>query len=358
MHPDRVVIKIGTSSLVDDGHLAPDKADAVAAAVADLMRAGVQPVLVASGAIALGRAKLGTRPGRELGAGGRQLAAAVGQGVLFEALRSRLARHSLMAAQILFTPVDLCDDQHCHSIKAVLVDALDRRMVPVVNENDTVQIRNNDILAALLSVLLRARLLALLTDVPGLYRGDPRTDATAQLVPEVNGMTLELERLAGASGSGVGTGGMISKLGALWIATLAGVRTAIVGAQEPDVLPRLLRGEPVGTVVYPRPPVHTHRLEPLWRAFASPPRGTVVCARAARRTIADGRPVPRHLVVRAEGAFAGGDVIDVAADDGRVIARGRARLGALSLTEAASASSADDAVVLHHSEYVSLLEVR
>ena len=353
MQPERIVVKIGTSSLVTDGRLDPHKADALAASVADLTHSGLRTVLVTSGAIAQGRTVLG---GAGVGEEGLRLAAAVGQGPLFEAFRAGLARRGLTAAQFLFTPLDLCDDRHRDGLRSALDHALDRGVVPVVNENDAVQVRNNDILAALLSVLLRARLLALLTDVRGLYGSDPRTDPGARLIPEAKGMTVELERLARSSADGPGTGGMISKLGAVWIATLAGVSAAIADAHEPRVLSRLLGGEPVGTLIHPRDSVREHGLEPLWRAFSAPPRGTVVCRPAARHAIEAGRPVPLPLVTRAEGSFVAGDVVDVVVAGTPSIARGRTRLGALSLTEALFADSADGATVLHPSEYVSLLE--
>ncbi|WP_156727716.1 glutamate 5-kinase [Streptomyces apocyni] len=356
-HPDRVVIKIGTSSLVTDGNLDPAKADSLAASVAGLVRDGLRPVLVTSGAIALGAASLGGA--RTEAATTRQLAAAVGQGALFEAFRSRLADHGLTAAQFLFTPVDLLDDRHRDGIKSVLGHALDRGVIPVVNENDAVQVRNNDILAALLSVLLQAHRLMLLTDVPGLYGSDPRTDPDARLVPEVKGMTVELERLAGASGTGPGSGGMVSKLGAAWITSLAGVTTVIAAAGESDVLARALRGEPVGTVVHPCPAPRGYDLGQLWRAFAGPPRGTVtVLGRVAH----DGGAVPLSSVARTEGTFAVGDIVDIVARDGRPVARGRTRASSRRLAELCASEDvterrSHDMTVLHHTEYVTLQEV-
>ncbi|MEV5317707.1 glutamate 5-kinase [Streptomyces sp. NPDC052687] len=354
-HPDRVVIKVGTSSLVTDGRLDPAKADALAASVAELTHAGVRPVLVASGAIAQGCFLLGGE-----GAGAdedRRLAAAVGQASLFEAFRAGLARRGLTAAQFLFTPLDLCDREHREGLRSALEQALGRGVVPVVNENDAVRVRNNDVLSALLAVVLRARLLALLTDVPGLYASDPRTDPTARLVPEVKGMSAEVEQLAGASAGGPGTGGMVSKLGAVWIATLAGVTAVIADAHAPRVLRRLLAGEPVGTVVRPRCTVREQGLEPLWRAFAAPPRGTLLCHPAARSDIAAGRAVPLARLVSARGEFTDGDVVDVAtAGDPHPIARGRVRLGVTSLSAARTAGDGAH-VLLHPNEYVSLLEV-
>ncbi|MEU5307921.1 glutamate 5-kinase [Streptomyces sp. NPDC021562] len=353
-YPDRIVIKVGTSSLITDGCLDPVKADALAASVAELTHAGVRPVLVASGAIAQGRFLLGND-----GAADEdwRLAAAVGQAPLFEAFRAGLARRGLTAAQFLFTPLDLCDREHRQGLRSALEHALDHGVVPVVNENDAVRVRNNDVLSALLAVVLRARLLALLTDVPGLYASDPRTDPAARLVPEVKGMSAEVERLAGASAGGPGTGGMVSKLGAVWIATLAGVTAVIADAHAPRVLRRLLAGEPVGTVVHPRGTVREHGLEPLWRAFATPPCGTLHCHPSTRSDIAAGRAIPLARLVSAQGGFADGDVVDVTAvGDPHPIARGRVPLGAASLS--AARTTRDGAhVLLHPSKYVSLLEV-
>ncbi|NUP49820.1 MAG: glutamate 5-kinase [Catenulispora sp.] len=345
VHPERIVVKIGTSSLVSDGRVVPDKAAALVEEIADLLRSGLRPVLVASGAIALGRAA---------GAEQRQLAAAVGQGPFFEALRTRLAHYGLTAAQFLLTPLDLIDVRHRHSVQDALEHAFEQGVIPVVNENDAVHVRNNDILAALISVLLRARSLVLLTDVPGLYDSDPRTDPDARLIPEIKSMTVEVERLAGATdatGEGLGTGGMVSKLGAVWIATTAGVTAAILGARQPGVLSRLMRGETVGTVVHPRAGTVDDDLERLWRVFADPPAGTVVCRPDTRRTVAAGESVLRDAVLRTAGRFAEGDVIDLALPGGEVIARGRTRCH-----HSLPAAAPGGQTVVHPSEYVSFLE--
>ncbi|MFD0634884.1 PUA domain-containing protein [Catenulispora yoronensis] len=378
--PDRIVVKIGTSSLVSDGRVDPDKAAALVASVAELVRIGYRPVLVASGAIALGNAA---------GTESRSLAAAIGQGPLYDALRTRLAHYGLTAAQFLLTPIDLVDPRHRPGVAATLDHALDSGVIPVVNENDAVRVRNNDILAALISALLHARLLVLLTDVPGLYDGDPRVDPGARLIPEIKGMSVEVERLAGvtdragvpgsadgvqagglasvqagdlagilagdlAGGSGtvgLGTGGMVTKLGAVWIATTAGVSAAIVGAREPNALTRLLRGEPVGTVVHPRAALADHDLEQLWRAFADPPTGTLTCRPDTRQLIAAVASIPCDAVVRTEGRFAEGDVVDLAVPGGEVLARGRTRHRHSSLGPGAGGET-----VVHPSEYVSFLE--
>ncbi|WP_380280561.1 glutamate 5-kinase [Kitasatospora purpeofusca] len=236
---ERVVIKIGTSSLVRAGRVDPAGPAALADAVVRLRADGGQPVLIASGAIALGDARLDAAT-RQTGPA-RQLAAAVGQGILFEAFRQGLADRGLTAAQVLLTPPDLTGPEHRDGALAVLEGALHAGLVPVVNENDAVMVRNNDVLAALVAAALGAERLVLLTDVPGLYESDPHRDAGARRIPEVPLLTSEIEKLAGASGAGPGTGGMSAKLCAAWIAAMAGVPTVIAAADAEDAVVRAVR---------------------------------------------------------------------------------------------------------------------
>lgn len=187
VHPKRVVVKIGTSSLISAGAPDPAKLSALTDAVLRLRDDGRQLVLVASGAIALGTELL-AHSGRQ-GGTARQLAAAVGQGLLFESFRRGLRERGLTAAQVLLTPVDVTGPEHGDSARAVLESCLGAGLVPIVNENDTVMVRNNDVLAALLAAVLGAERLVLLTDVPALYESDPRRDAHARRIPEVRVMT-------------------------------------------------------------------------------------------------------------------------------------------------------------------------
>ncbi|GAA3996859.1 glutamate 5-kinase [Streptomyces plumbiresistens] len=349
MRPERVVIKIGTSSLISAGEPDPAKLSALADALLRLRNDGRQPVLVASGAIALGAARL--PPEGRLGGAARQLAAAVGQGLLFESFRHSLEQRCLTAAQVLLTPVDVTGPEHHDSTRAVLESCLDTGLVPVVNENDTVMVRNNDVLAALLAAALGAERLVLLTDVPGLYESDPRRDANARRIPEVRAMTPEIERLAGAAARGPGTGGMQAKLCAAWIATLAGVPTVIAGADAEDAVVRAVRGEDIGTLVHARARDKQPGLRRLWRALSAPPAARLHGGPDTRRLVADGGPLTaRHLRPGAE-PFEADDVVDVLDPDGRVVARGRTRVASAALPGAAP-----DLSVLHHTEYISLLE--
>ncbi|MET7511603.1 glutamate 5-kinase [Streptomyces albidoflavus] len=346
--PERVVIKIGTSSLISAGLPDPAKLTALADAVVRLRAEGRQPVLVASGAIAAGEARL-ARDGLRPATAARQAAAAVGQGLLFDAFRRAFDDRGLIAAQLLLTPPDLIDTPHRDSAYAMLDSALEAGLVPVVNENDAVKVRNNDVLAALVAAVLRAGTLVLLTDVPGLHDGDPRQDPAARLIPEVKVMTAEVERRAGGSGGGPGTGGMAAKVCAAWIGTMAGVTTVIAGADTPDGVVRAVAGDDVGTVVHPRSPSATPAPARLWAALSEPPAGRLRCGPEVLRALDENRPVTGSHVHSVTGPFAAGSVVDVVVAD-RVVARGRVGLGH------DRCADGDDPLLIHPARYLSLLE--
>ena len=346
--PERVVIKIGTSSLISAGLPDPVKLTALADTVARLRADGRQPVVVASGAIAVGDALL-ARAGSRPTAAARQVSASVGQGLLFDAFRRALDERGLVAAQILLTPPDLTGAEHRESAYAVLDSTLDAGLVPVVNENDAVMVRNNDVLAALVSAVLRAGKLVLLTDVPGVYDNDPRVDPSARLIPEIKMMTPDVERQAGDSGGGPGTGGMAAKLCAAWIGTMAGVTTVIAGADIPDGVVRAMAGEDVGTVIHPRTLSPVPDPATLWAALSEPPSGRLLCGPDTMRVLAQAGPLTRAHVQSVSGSFTAGSVVDVVAGE-RVVARGRVRTGHDPST------SADDPVLIHPTRYISLLE--
>ncbi|MFI9123647.1 glutamate 5-kinase [Streptomyces bikiniensis] len=349
--PGRVVIKIGTSSLMSEGVPDPVKLDALADAVVRLRAGGVRPVLLGSGAIAAGDALLKGADGPS--AHGRQLAAAVGQGVLFDGFRRALSARELVAAQILLTPLDLTLPEHRDSARTVVEEGLAHGLVPIVNENDAVMVRNNDVLAALLAGALGASRLLLLTDVPGLFESDPRRDVDARLIPEVPTMTPEVERLAGLTAKGLGTGGMSAKLCAAWIASMAGVPTVIAGADSPDIVERAVAGESVGTLVHPRTPGKEPDLGRLWRSLGTPPAGQLVCRPEAVAVVRDGGPLTVDHCVAGEGGFAADAVVDVTVPGHGVIARGRTRAECDAVSGRHHPAGTP---VIPHFDYVSFLE--
>ncbi|MFG2984871.1 hypothetical protein ACGFYQ_27055 [Streptomyces sp. NPDC048258] len=300
--PERVVIRVVTSSLVSGGRPDPGKFAALADDVVRLRADGIQPVVVGSGAVAVGTARLAA--GSPAAAPARQLAAAVGQGPLFEAFRSALEARGLTAAQILLTPLDLTGREHRAGVRSVLEAVLDGGLVPFVSENDAVMARNHDVLAALLAASLRAFRLLLLTDAPVPYGRGPGRRSPARRVSEAAVMTPETEYVAGAAAQGYGTGGMSATLRAAWLATLAGVPVVIAEAATEDVVVRAAQGEDIGMLVHPRICDQDPDLEQLWRSVSAPSAG---------------RPPSGPGSAPSAGAIAG---------DWRIIARGsRAGLG-------------------------------
>ncbi|MFF3129088.1 glutamate 5-kinase [Streptomyces sp. NPDC057908] len=345
-----IVIKIGTSSLISAGRIDQSRMVELSDTLAALHAAGHRIVLVASGAIALGNARL--RSGAESDPVRRQLAAALGQNALFDALRRTLESAALTAAQFLLTPVDLTDDAHRDSVRGALQLALDEGVIPLVNENDAVMVRNNDVLAALLGTVLNAQRVVILTDVPGLHDSNPHGNDDARLIPVISEMSAEIERLAGISVSAAGTGGMLSKLCAAWISSLSGVEVVIASASEPNAVVRAVNGDSVGTLVRPRERNKQQDIGRLWRAFSTPPAGQLMCDSGAEQVVRqEGSLLGRH-VVNVEGEIRPGDIANVLLPDGRLVARGRSRLGFSSSRSAIST----DTSVLQKCDYVSFLE--
>ncbi|HYQ66130.1 glutamate 5-kinase [Actinophytocola sp.] len=318
---DRVVLKIGTSSLITDGGLDADKLDRLCETVHRGLLAGLRPVLLASGAIALGRTEHPALAADDPVA--LQVSAALGQSRLYSAIQAAFAGRGVRTGQLLLTPPDLVDAERGGGVRHTLEAMLALGIVPVVNENDALGVRNNDVLAALLGGYLQAGLLLLLTNVPGLYDSNPKLSAGARHIEEVPVLTAETERLAGDSVGDGGTGGMRMKLGACWIATFSGVRTVIAESADPDVLVATHRGRLAGTVFHPRAVTGaTPGIGTLWRAFRTPPVGTLHCTPAGRAVVTRGETVRHHHVAATHGTLAPGDVVDICDQHGRVLARG------------------------------------
>jgi len=315
----RLVVKVGSSSLTTAaGGLDPARLDALVDALA--ARAG-QLVLVSSGAIAAGLAPLGlSRRPRDLAT--QQAAASVGQMLLVQRYASAFARHGRTVGQVLLTADDVVRRSHYRNAQTTLDRLLVLGVVPVVNENDAVateEIRfgDNDRLAALVAHLVRADALVLLSDVDGLYDGDPRTPG-ARLVPEVRGpQDLQGVVIGGSGSAGVGSGGMASKVDAAAIATAAGVPVLLAATAQVDAA---LRGEG-GTLFAPTGTRAPGRL--LWLAHASTPRGRLLLDAGAVRAVVDRRlSLLPAGVTGVEGEFAAGDPVELAGPDGLPIARG------------------------------------
>jgi len=315
----RLVVKVGSSSLTTAaGGLDPDRLDALVDALAG--RAG-QLVLVSSGAIAAGLAPLGlARRPRDLAT--QQAASAVGQMLLVQRYASAFARHGRTVGQVLLTADDVVRRSHYRNAQTSLDRLLALGVVPVVNENDAVatdEIRfgDNDRLAALVAHLVRADALVLLSDVDGLYDGDPRSPGSS-LVPTVTGpQDLHGVVMGGVGSSGLGRGGMASKVDAASLANRAGVPVLLTATTE---VAAALRGEG-GTYFAPTGTRSPGRL--LWLAHASTPRGRLLLDAGAVRAVVERRAslLPAG-VTGVEGEFAAGDPVELAGPDGLAVARG------------------------------------
>jgi glutamate 5-kinase len=340
----KVVVKVGTSSITgEEGELDAAALVKLCGELAAARGAGHDVVLVCSGAIAAGLPRLGMtrRPGD---IGTLQAVAAVGQPHLMERIGAILGEHGLVAGQVLLTPHDFGQrSQYLHA-RETLGRLLDLGVVPVVNENDTIaddEIRygDNDRLAALVSHLVDAELLVLLTDTAGLFTADPRLDEQASLIEEVVEVDAALEALAGGAGTARGSGGMASKLAAAKIAAWSGVRVVIAAAETPGVVHDAIAAHPVGTAVRPRGERLASRK--LWIAFALPAAGRIVVDAGARHALVEGgRSLLPAGVREVEGDFDVEDAVEVVAD-GQTFAKGLVRHPAAQLRAVAGRRTAD-----------------
>lgn len=332
----RIVVKIGTSSLVkDDGSLDRDRMAGVLAQLAEVRRTGAEVILVSSGAIRAGMEKLGADR-RPKDIPDQQATAAVGQSALMQTYTELLAAHGIVPGQILLTR-----DDFDHRVRYLNARNTIRRLLafgclPIVNENDTVateeiKFGENDTLSALVAACADADLLLNISDVDGLYSGDPRLDKSCELIEEVPAITDEIEKLAGPTHGYCGSGGMRSKIEAAKIAMSSGVRMVIANAARPNVIVDVVNGENIGTRFLASKTGLSHRKR--WIAFASRVRGSVtINAGAAEMLTRGGKSLLPAGVVDIDGSFAIGDLVAVLDENRREIARG---LTSYSITELA-----------------------
>jgi glutamate 5-kinase len=323
----RVVIKIGSALLVDDrtGKTHRTWLDALTDEVALMRRRGQEVILVSSGAIAVGRRVLGlTGTGRALRLEEKQAAAAAGQIRLAHAYQEALAHHDIAVAQILLTLDDSENRRRYLNARKTLDQLLALGVVPVVNENDTVttqEIRfgDNDRLAARVAAMVSADALVLLSDIDGLYTADPRVDPTARRLDEVRELTPEIEAMAGAAGSSMGTGGMVTKLIAARVAMDAGCAMAIAPGKGLGPLSALEAGGPCTWFIPAQEPRAARK---RWIAGALKPEGTLVLDAGAVRALTAGKSLLPAGVTRVDGTFQKGAPVRIVDPSGRVLGVG------------------------------------
>jgi glutamate 5-kinase len=325
----RIVIKLGTSVLtggtryLDRPHMVE-----LVRQFAMLHKQGKEIILCSSGAIAFGRERLGF-PYLASTLSNKQMLAAVGQSRLMQMWEQFFDIYGLHVGQILLTREDVEHRRRFLNARDTLSALLDGRIVPIVNENDAVtteeiKVGDNDNLSALVAILTDADLLLMLSDQPGLFTADPRSDPDAQLIPEVKTIDETLRRLAGDSASGLGVGGMITKLQAADVARRAGTDVVIASGQSPAVILRAAAGEKIGT--------HFPALEnPLesrkrWILAGPKPSGSIIIDGGAEQALCDsGRSLLPAGILTVQGEFQRGDAVIIRSESGRLLARGITR---------------------------------
>ncbi len=322
----RVVVKVGTNVLAAPGKpLADERVRAIAEQMAWLVEGGRQVALVSSGAIGCGMTALGMEQ-RPATLPLLQGAASVGQGMLMARYERHFRRHGLHAAQILLTREDFEDRERYLNASNTIHVLLGLPCVPVINENDTIstdeiKFGDNDLLAALVTHLIRAELLILLSTVPGLYLEKPAAGSDGKVLHVVERVDGETRKLVYDETSPDGLGGMESKIEAARIAAEAGEAAIIADGRDPEIIPGIFSGEEVGTLFLPA----SERLSSYkrWIRFTSRPAGVLRIDAGAEQALAEGGKSLLPIgVVSVEGEFDRGDVVSVQSTDGREIARG------------------------------------
>ena len=324
----RIVVKVGSSLVTNEGRGLDESAIAQwSEQLAALVAEGREVIMVSSGAVAEGMKRLGWSV-RPTAINELQAAAAVGQMGLVQMYETKLRECGVGSAQVLLTHADLADRERYLNARSTLLTLLAHRVVPVINENDTVvndeiKFGDNDTLGALVANLVEADVLVILTDQKGLYTADPRKDPAATFVHVAQAGDAALEAMAGGAGSGIGKGGMITKILAAKRAAASGASTVIAWGREPRALLRLMAGEAIGTALLAQTAKYQARKR--WMADHLQLRGAVtVDAGAVSKIAREGKSLLPIGMTAVEGDFSRGDVIAVLDPAGQEIARGLA----------------------------------
>lgn len=342
--PGRIVVKVGTGVLTGGGK-ALDTAQmaSLCAQMASLKASGHEILLVSSGAIAAGRARLPLdRARRDIP--GKQMLAAVGQHLLMQTYDQLFGAHGVTVAQALLTKSDLRDRHGYLNARNTLLGLVEHGVLPIINENDVVAIDEirvgendrlygeNDTLSAMVANLVDAHLLINLTNTGGLFTADPRRDPSAQIIPDVARITRSIEALAGGAGTDQGTGGMRTKIEAAKLATESGITVVIAPGNEPNVLNRIVAGEAIGTRF--RPSGSRREARKRWILSALTNKAALhVDAGAAEAIRRRGRSLLAAGVRAVEGRFGRGDPVAVIGPGDERIACGLANYAALDIEQ-------------------------
>jgi glutamate 5-kinase len=322
----RIVVKVGSSILASiEKGLHYEVFSHLTKEISDLKRQGYEIVLVSSGAIAAGMEKLGYKT-RPQAITQKQATAAVGQTRLMNIYESYFSRYQQMVAQVLLTHDDLSHRRRFLNARNTLLALLEIGIIPVINENDTVVVDeikfgDNDNLAALITNLIGANLLIILTDMDGLCDSDPRVNPRARCIPLVEDIDMDMEGFVGETKSEMSVGGMISKIQAARKASRFGIPTVVAQGTREGVLHQILKGKEIGTLILPKAEALSSRKH--WIAFNPKPKGDVIVDEGAKKAILQkGRSLLPSGVVKIRGTFDRGDLVTCLGPRGKEFARG------------------------------------
>lgn len=321
----RVVVKVGSSTLSHPtGKLNINQMELLVRQLADLHNSGKEVILVTSGAQGAGIGKLGL-PRKPKTIPKRQAVAAIGQGLLMHMYEKLFSEYGITVAQVLITREDIMERKKFLNARNAINALLKLEAIPIINENDTIAVEelkfgDNDTLSALVASLTEADLLIVLSDIDGLYSGNPKKDADAKLIPEVREITCDIERLAGGSGSNLGTGGMVTKIQAAKIATNSGIPMIITQGKEEKIITRIIKGDDLGTLFVPRD-TRPHSKK-RWIAFGASLQGQLEIDEGAMKALVEeGKSLLPSGIIQVQGHFDIGNTVAVYCS-GQEIGRG------------------------------------
>ncbi len=351
----RVVVKVGTSTITySNGKINYEKIEKLARIMTDLQNQGKEMILVSSGAGAAGVGRMGLEA-KPSTIPGKQACAAVGQGILMHIYERLFGEYGQVVAQVLLTKADMVNRHSYANARNALQEMISWGVIPIINENDVVaidefKIGDNDNLSALVASLADADLDILLSDINGLYTANPKTHPEAKLVSVVEEVTPAIEATAGGAGSKNATGGMLTKLQAAKNAMSAGIALIIANGEDLEILRRIMRGEPVGTLFVPR---ENHlRFRNQWLAFGSKISGKLIVdaglAKALRQK--GSCSILPVGILRVEGDFDSGDTVSVLDQEGHELARGMTNYNAedLDLIKGCKTSQIEEKIGYKH----------
>ncbi len=315
----RIVVKLGSNVITARNSLDMDVIESISGQISELMDKGVEVLLVSSGAMAAGIRKMGL-PGRPEEIPKRQAISAIGQSGLINAYDKVFERFDKKVAQILLTSEDLNDRKRYLNARNSLHTLMDWKVVPIVNENDTIMVEeiklgDNDNLAAMITLLMDADFLFILTDIEGLYDKDPRTHGDARLIPKVTTFKQEIEQYASDIPGTLGTGGMLSKIQAAQKVTAAGIPMIVAKGDTKNILLRLLENaEAHGTYFIPKEKKMASRKS--WIAYTLKPKGKIIIDDGAARAVSkNGKSLLPSGIVDVEGEFGVGQAVSFISTD-------------------------------------------